>query len=221
LRWGLLLHYTFDHDTGGRLTDSSGHRRHGSLRNAHSRVAGVAGKALEVRGAGDMGDGGGHAMLPFIDFMALEEFTVALWVNERGMSDPHGEAYVVFGADRTVVLDDSLGISHFNESIVYRVGGAIVSVPFDKADLNRWVHYTLTFQAGRLRAYKDGRPVGEKEGRVVLVGKQAALGRHWWHHGEATSTRFVGAFDELRIYGRALAPSQIESLRTASGPNRG
>ncbi|MCI0459507.1 MAG: hypothetical protein L0Z62_21360 [Gemmataceae bacterium] len=215
LRWGLLLHYTFDQPVEGRLTDSSGQRRHGLLHNAHSFVAGVAGKALEVRGTGDMGDQGGHAFLPSIDFMALEQFTVALWVNERGMSDPHGEAYVVFGADRMVGLEDSLGISHFNDGIVFRVGGAVVSTPFDKADRNKWVHYALTFQDGRLRAYKDGRQVGEAKGRVMVLGKQAALGRHWWHHGAATSTRFIGAFDDLRVYRRALSPSQVELLRSS------
>ena len=216
LRRGLLLHYTFDRDGEGRLTDRSGQGRHGTLHNEHAFVVGVAGKALEVRGTGDTGDAGGHALLPFIDFTALEQFTVALWVNERGMSDEHGEAYVVFGADRKVGVEDSLGISHFNDGIIFRVGGALVRAPFDQADRNRWVHYALTYQGGAIRGYKDGRLVGEAKGPVVLVGKQAALGRHWWDHGAATSARFIGAFDELRIYRRALSPSQIERLRTSS-----
>jgi hypothetical protein len=215
LRVGLLAHYTFDHAVDGRLIDSSGHKRHGTLHNEHSLIAGLAGKALQVRGAGDMGDQGGHALLPFIDFTKLEQFTLVMWVYERGMTDGHGEAYVVYGADRGVVTEDSLGISHFNESIFYRVGAAQVIAPYEAADRNRWVHYALTFQAGRLQAYKDGRLVGEAKGRVVIVGKQAALGRHWWGHGEATSTRFNGAFDELRIYQRALAPSQIKLLHSS------
>ena len=148
--------------------------------------------------------------------MALEQFTVALWVYERDMSEKHGEAYVVFGADRAVVTEDSLGISHFNDNFLYRVGGAQVNIPFDPKDRNRWVHHALTFQSGRLRAYKDGRFVGDAKGRVVVVGKQAALGRHWWHHGQATSTRFIGAFDELRIYQRTLSPSQVELLHASS-----
>jgi hypothetical protein len=47
------------------------------------------------------------------------------------------------------------------------------------------------------------------------VGKHSALGRHWWHHGAATSTRFLGAFDELRIYQRALSASQIAMLHAS------
>jgi hypothetical protein len=221
LRRGLLLHYTFDQVAEARLKDKSGHGRDGTLHNAHALVAGVAGKALEVRGTGYGGDQGGHAMLPYIDFMALKQFTVALWVNERGMSDEGGEAYIVFGADRAALVDDSLGISHFNNGIFYRVGGAVVHTPFDRADRNRWVHYALTFQEGQLRAYKDGRLVGEAKGRVVVVGKQAALGRHWWHHGAATPTRFIGAFDELRIYQRALSASQVEMLCTSAKPKKG
>jgi hypothetical protein len=216
LRRGLLLHYAFDEIAGGQLTDSSGNKKHGTPHNEHSLVAGIAGKGLEVRGAEHHGDRGGHAAMPFIDFMALEQFTVALWVFERGMSHEEGEAYVVFGADRGVVFDDSLGIGHFNNSLVYRVGGAVLQVPFDKADRNRWVHYALTFQGGRLKAYKNAQLVGEANGQVAIVGKQAALGRHWWHHGQGTSTRFIGAFDELRIYRRALSQSQLELLRVSA-----
>jgi hypothetical protein len=212
LRRGLLLHYTFDGDSGDRLRDVSGNGRDGLLLNEAGFDTGVEGKGLHLRGTGYGGSGGGHALLPYVDFPSLKEFTLALWVNERGMSYKHGEGYVVFGADRAAVLEDSLGIGHFNDSIVFRVGAGLVSIPFDNKDRNRWVHYALTFQGGRLRAYKDGRLVGDVPARVALVGKHAALGRHWWDHGAATSTRFIGALDDLRIYDRTLAPAQLRRL---------
>jgi Concanavalin A-like lectin/glucanases superfamily len=96
------------------------------------------------------------------------------------------------------------------------VGGAIVQTPFDKADRNRWTHYALTYQVGRIQGFKNGQLVGEAKGRVVVVGKEAALDRHWWHHGAVTSSRFIGAFDDLRIYQRALTPSQIKLLPDSS-----
>lgn len=209
---GLVLHYAFEEAQKGRLLDESKSRQHGTVMNAHKLVEGVAGKALELRGLHDMGDNGGHVTLPHIDFTALRQFTVALWVKEEGMTEEHGEAYVVFGADRAVGLEDSLGISHFNNSIVYRVGGVALQLPYDDADRRRWVHYALTFEGDRMRAYKTGKLVGEAKGRVSVVGKHAALGRHWWHHGDATSTRLIGAIDELRIYDRALTPSQVDAL---------
>jgi hypothetical protein len=209
---GLLLHYTFDQDIKGRTDDHSGRFHHGKVYHAHQYVAGKAGKALFLRGAGYGGPGGGHVLLPVLDFPSRKEFTLALWVKEQGMSNTEGEAYVVFGADRGVGIEDSLGISHFNNSIFYRVGEGSIAVDFDNKDRNRWVHYALTFRDGRLRGYKDGKQVGEVPARVSIVGKHAALGRHWWHHGEATSTRFIGALDDVRIYDRALSPSQIQRL---------
>lgn len=214
LSHGLLLHYTFDADANGRLRDRSGHRRHGIVLNKHRYVPGRPGRALWVEGTGDMGDRGGHARFPFINLPQCRELTVSLWVREEGMSDACGEAYLVIGTDRGVGLEDSLGISHFNAEIIYRVGEGVVRIPFDPNDRNRWVHYAMTYSGGVLRAYRDGKPVGQQKGKVVLVGRVAALGRHWWHHGAGDSARFIGAIDDVRIYDRALSPDLIQMLGT-------
>lgn len=212
LRRGLLLHYTFDRDVEGKLTDVSGHKRHGSLHNEYRYVKRGAGKALHLTGQGEDGDRGGHALLPFIDFASLKEFSIAVGVNEQSMSSKFGEAYVVFGSDRQTTVADSVGISHFNQDVYYRVGDGWSVIGFDNGDLNRWTHYALTFRNQRLRAYRNGRLVDERQARVSTVGRQAALGRHWWHHGGMSSTRFVGAFDEVRVYDRALSEAEIRFL---------
>jgi hypothetical protein len=218
---GLLLHYTFDSDAEkGPLADSSGHRRSGTIHGDGRIVAGLLGQGLRLTGADHMGDAGGHASLPHLDLASLTEFTLSLWVKESGLTHPEGEAYIVFGADRGVGIEDSIGISHFNGSLVYRVGEGAVSVPYEAKDRDRWVHYALTFAAGRLRAYRDARLVGEAPARVSQVGKQAALGRHWWHHGVGTSTRFIGELDDVRVYDRSLSTQQIEMLRQIAAEDK-
>ena len=105
-----------------------------------------------------------------------------------------------------------MGISHFNHEVYYRVGGGWSNVRFDDSDLNRWTHYALTFRNQWLRAYRNGRLIAEREARVRIVGKQAALGRHRWHHGGMSSTRFIGEMDDVRVYDRALSDAEIRFL---------
>lgn len=209
---GLLLHYTFNDDSAGRLIDGSGHGRHGDIKNAVSYVARGRGKALQIEGHGHHGSEGGHATLPFIDFGSLKQFSLVIWVRETGMTHEEGEAYVTFGVDRDTNIQEALGIAHLNGSVLFRVGEGHVSAPFAAADLGRWVHYAMTFEGGRLSAYKNGEPVAVATARVSVPSRNAALGRHWWSGGAGTSTRFQGALDDLRVYDRALTPQQVRRL---------
>jgi HEAT repeat protein len=210
---GLLLHYTFDGGMGRELKDSSGHGRHGTLHNASEFARRGGREVLAVAGQGHHGDLGGHATIPFIDFAKHDQFTLALWVKESGMSHPEGEAYITFGTDRGVGIEDSLGIAHLNSDLLFRVGAGQVSVPYDVAYRGRWVHYAMTFESGRLRAYCDGKLIGETAARVGVVSKRAGMGRHWWgDDGIGTSTRFQGALDDVRVYDRALPSQQIQML---------
>jgi hypothetical protein len=213
---GLLVHFTFDGDAGERINDSGVLGRHGTLHNRTAFIPHRDGQALKLRGEGEYGDAGGHAILPFVAFSKLEEFTLAIWVRETGMTHHEGEAYVTYGTDRGVGTEDALGIAHFNGSLIFRVGDGQVSIPYDSADRGRWVHYAITYRAGRLSAFRDSRLVGETRARVCIDGERAAIGRHWWSGGVGTSSRLQGAVDELRVYSRALSPEQIARLMAAT-----
>ena len=130
------------------------------------------------------------------------------------MSHHEGEAYITFGIDRGVGVEESLGIAHFNSNLIFRIGGAQVSTPYQNVDRGRWVHYTMTYKSRRLSAFRDGHLIGEAPGRVSIKGKRAALARHWWGDGTGTSARFQGALDDVRVYDRALTPEQIRILMT-------
>jgi hypothetical protein len=210
---GLVLHYTFDEVSGRRLTDGSGHARHGTTNNMVEYIARGRGKALKIVGANHHGDAGGHAIIPFVDFASLKQFTLSIWVLENRMTHEEGEAYVTFGVDRGTNVQDALGIAHLNANVLFRVGDGQVSVSFAPTDAGRWVHYAMTFVDGRLAAYKDGKQLAATTARVSVPDRRyAALGRHWWSAGDGTSARFVGALDDLRIYNRALTREQIQLL---------
>jgi hypothetical protein len=115
-----------------------------------------------------------------------------------------------------VGTEDSLGIAHLNGSLIFRVGGGQISVPYDAADRGRWVHYALTYRDGRLAAFRHGRLLGETPARISIDGDRAAIGRHWWSSGAGTSTRLQGAVDDFRIYDRALSAEQITQFHNAT-----
>ena len=172
-----MAHYSFDHDAENRLKDASGHSRDGESHNAIEFISRGKGRAIEFKGQGHHGAEGGHAILPFIDFSSLKEFSLALWVRESNMTHEEGEAYVTFGIDRGVGTADALGIAHLNSSVLFRVGDGQLSVPFAATDRDRWVHYAMTFQNGELQAYKDGQRVGNTPARISVPSRQAALAR--------------------------------------------
>ena len=55
---------------------------------------------------------------------------------------------------------------------------------------------------------------------VAVSDGEGALGRHWWSSGAETSTRFVGALDDLRVYERSLTDQQIKRLHALGASKR-
>lgn len=90
-------------------------------------------------------------------------------------------------------------------------------IPQPPEDLERWMHYAMSYRDGELRVFRNGKLAATKELAVDVKGNQAALGRHWWSNGFQTSTRFVGALDEIRVYGRSLTDEQIHRLYQHQG----
>jgi hypothetical protein len=222
LNSGLILHYTFDDCDA---TDSSPAGNHGTLMNSPGCGEGVIGDALEVRGSGHVGSAGDHVLLPTIDFMNMDEFTISLWVRYDGLTTRHGESFIRFGAAFYGVLeigchqrapDDEYHLKYCVGET--RDGQEALYVPWDPNDTGRFVLFSMTYQEGVLRAFKDGGLIGELEQAVIVDGPYAALARHWWNQGGATSTRLNGAFDDVRIYNRALTSDEIQRLFTLGFP---
>ena len=77
---------------------------------------------------------------------------------------------------------------------------------------NNWVHFVLTGTQQSTAGYINGQIVDSAEALVSYSGGNAALGREWWDNGEATSTRFNGSLDDVRIYDRALSAEEVQAL---------
>lgn len=65
---------------------------------------------------------------------------------------------------------------------------------------------------GELLYFKPPDGLTELGAEVKPRYKKGALGAQWFYNGRTGATRFVGAFDDVRIYDRALTASEVQSL---------
>ena len=202
LGYGLVAWYPFD----GNSSDMSGNDRHATAVNSHSYVSAKVGEGVRIVGSSSAVNG--HISLPYISSLASSNHTFAFWVLEESMLHYHGEDYLVYGQlERISNRQDGVAFP-FSTSTDYITG------------INRssWNHYTVTKSGSTRRGYLNGSLVAtgswESLSDVSSTPNHAALGRHWWSGGSSSSTRLVAVFDELRIYDRALIPTEILSLQT-------
>ena len=207
---GLVAYYPFN----GNANDESGNGNNATPCNSYQYEEGIVGGCITVEGQGISTSSGGHVMLPQFDFDASSGITLSLWVKAMDMTYYHGEAYIHFGDENNSDELDILQQPIFN-SIDFRYHGSTITVPYLEEYTGNWVMYAITCGAdGKLKAYINGALIGEEnidyDGQINT--SSAALGRHWWYNGGATSTRFNGSFDEVRIYNRALNAEEINTL---------
>ena len=218
----LIAYYPFD----GDAYDYSGNQYHATPYNIYQYEEGLIGDCIAVEGQGYTGSSGGHVMLPELDFGASTSFTLNLWVKALGLSHNDGESYINFGDDNET---DRLYIMQHPDQIRFAYHEAEISIPKEDSFTDNWVMYSLTLdENGILKAYVNGASVGEES--VTFNGintSLAALGRHWWS-GTSHSSRFIGSFDEVRIYGRALTSAEVQMLylinhrvNAVANPNEG
>ncbi len=158
-------------------------------------------------------------LLPSLPASANSGFSVSLWVKDdvRGVDN---EVYVALGDESSAYMnimlrserDHPLMFSGSNGS----GGGFQIAPLLNEAEYfqpNRWKHFALTYGAGSVRAYLDGKQVGEAAAVFELFPVSvAAMGRHWWNGGSSSSARMSATVDNLRLYQRTLSAGEIEAL---------
>lgn len=194
---GLIAAYALD----GDARDHAGQNRHGTVNGARPTADrfGRAGAAMRF-------DGKSFIDLPLdINPAATPRLTFTAWVRadeihpiRQVMSHDNG------GYDRSLGIDTRGGGAGW--SLFTGSGGVLGFKPVDKG---RW-----TFVAGvwdqparKARLHVDG-AVFEKHGESGGGHGRLSLGRNPGY-GE----HFVGAIDDVRLYGRALSTNEIDAIR--------
>jgi len=212
---GLIAHYSFDKCNAN---DVSGNSKHGII---HDKPTCVKGKvpnatqltALKFDGIND------YIELPFPGY--LIEGTVAGWVNFSSIPDPipfYGFTWftilqqkfeqgngVMFGIHPYYSPNIAFGLYDFDGSGWNWADSGIQPVK------GQWYHMIGTFGPNGIKIYLNGELKGTNTytGGIPLAVHSAYLAVD----GYLGETFFLnGSLDDVRIYNRALSPTEIKSL---------
>ena len=232
----LVAWWPFDRDS----KDASGNNRHAEPKNEFSFVDGKVGKAIKLVGvAKQQSFEGGHVMLPYLEELENGAFTFSLWVREDKVYFGSGHTYIFYGTICNIKhapapewgghLFDFGDDQSFQEKIVWKDWNHY-SVTYDRTTkigylngievLSEESPSPSTSHWWAKRRDKDGELIYFKPPNgLTKIGsqvkpryKKGALGAQWFYNGSTGSTRFVGAFDDVRIYDRALSAAEIQAL---------
>jgi glucose/arabinose dehydrogenase/chitodextrinase len=199
----LVLAFAFDEGAGTTAQDSSGNGRTGALQNGAGWGAGRFGQALNLDGVNDYVAVAGPNLPP-------NDYTWMLWVNP----------------DRTNVFQTLLegqdgtngGVLELNLTSTGALevwsNGARRLTSAGTVPAGTWTHVALTRSGSTLRVYLNGIADANtgSDGAALpfsadpmLVGVDADSG------GSGALNGYLdGRIDELRVYSRALSPSEIQ-----------
>jgi hypothetical protein len=203
---GLVGYWSFDNFRyQGR--DYSGNGNHGNVYGAKS-VSGKVGSALSFDGFDD------YVLIPDNPSLQItDELTIAAFVNVR---DVHLDCGILAKGGMTEFADGdyylTLGCGEIWESAVFGVDNvclgdnAVASEPF--VQVGKWFHVAGVFGDGQLKVYIDGELSGIKNTDVSIPvsSKDVVIGRYY------ACCTLNGMIDEVRIYNRALAESEVQTL---------
>jgi hypothetical protein len=215
--------WRFDEGTGTTAYDSANHNDGtliGNLQWADGRVGG----AIDSNSTGD------YVRIPDSDSLTPSK-TIALWVYIR-----EGTAGIYKYAD----CPDQTGKGSPGNSRAYAFSvssagaGLLVCQTRDAMDsiisigtisLNEWHHIAATFNNGQAVIYIDGQLNNTKTLSVTSIMNDAqplTIGGYWEYCTPSFYDRLNGRIDDVRIYNRALTPTEITLLydvKNAYGPN--
>ncbi|AGA31260.1 DUF4082 domain-containing protein [Singulisphaera acidiphila] len=211
---GLVAAYGFNEGTGTTVTDVSGHGLNGVIVNATWTTAGRFGDALSFNGTNAMVTVNENSLLDLTNGMTLEAWVkpVALngWTTTILKERPGGLAYSLYASDNVGRPPAGyINVSGTDSSVV---GASALA-------LNTWTYMTATYDGAAMRLYINGTLVQTRSLAGTIITSNNALrigGNTIW--GEY----FNGLIDEVRVYNRALAPSEIQvDMNTPIGGGSG
>jgi hypothetical protein len=216
---GLVGSWHFNEGSGTTAFDSSGNNNHGTLYSGTTVcsnpptagcpqwVDGKFGKALSFDGVDD------YVRIPVssgssLDFAGKNKITVVAWV--KALSSVTANADTFIGQDTSFFMRWRQGGGNNWGVGIYNGAWRELSVP---GALNTWTHLALVYDGSILKLYKDGVLAASlaTSGNLVANVKEINIGRF----PTATTQRFNGIIDEVRIYNRALSDAEIQALYQA------
>ncbi|MCX6865396.1 MAG: LamG domain-containing protein [Verrucomicrobia bacterium] len=208
LKHGLVLHYSFDRDEKGKVTDESGKGNAGEVKGAKWTAEGRIGGACSFDGRSD------YLSCPNAALKSLQNHSVCFWVCRTG----NGSNWPRFFMNGVVNTSITITQAGSDREIVYRfsANGINDDLATDTLPLvdNEWVHIACTYDGSARKIYRNGVKIAGKAGAVMIAhgeGNLAYVGGS--EHIQASS--FAGKLDEVMIFNRALSEPEVKQIYDA------
>jgi Concanavalin A-like lectin/glucanases superfamily/Bacterial Ig-like domain/Bacterial Ig domain/PKD domain/Glucose / Sorbosone dehydrogenase len=197
---GLVAAFGFEEGSGSSAVDSSGNSNNGAL-SGPTRTTGRFGEALSFDGLNDLVSVPDSSTLDLTTGMTLMAWArpVLLGTKWRTLilkEQPGNLVYALYGNRNT-----TRPTSEIHAGGGLRTANGTAPLPIDA-----WSHVAATYDGLALRTYVDGVQVGTSaftgaittSTGLLQIGANAIWGEY-----------FQGLIDEVRVYNRALTPSEL------------
>jgi hypothetical protein len=205
----LITHYPLTEDAGSTARDYSGNGNDGTANGAGPSGTGTVGGPIEQT-AYDF-DGSSDTVtigdISLLEASNLGNFTVSAFVKP----DATGSTDVIIGKDNEYKLTNNSGTWQWS---VYDSGNGVWrDVNGDSLSSGQWYRVTGTWDGATQRLYVNGIEQANQQPTVTLnsTANTLAIGDN-----SAAGNNFDGAIADIRIYDRALSPSEVSYLYQVS-----
>ena len=203
---GLVLHYTFDADEDGKVTDASGCGNDGTVRGPAFTKEGKVSGAMSFNGRSQAIIVGNPASL------RLQDFTIMAWIK-RGSTEkvsvPAEDGQIFGYGDRGYIMglhkDGKLFISKVN------VGGVFSKCEIHDTDFH---HVALVKKGGGIVFYLDGTayPANDYNDNFEFNTDVAVGARSDHLDGSFLDGTFLGLIDEVEVFNRPLSDDEVKGV---------
>ena len=217
----LLLEYSYTEQASETVKDSSGNGLHGTIKGAQWECDESVGGTLKLDGTDDWIDCGNDARLHL-----TKEVTLEVMVLAGGHMIAKSNIHYSSGNYNLWVTEDlRLSFGYWDQ-----VGHSKAYYSSDALSQGQWHHLVATyrFRSHDLQLYVDGRPVAgawdsqptgptpqTSRNKLGIGAAVVAMSAHGDRAGD-TRSHFRGSIALVRVFKRALSPSEVRLLRALS-----
>lgn len=215
-RLGHHLYMSFDESTGTFAEDTWGGYQ-GTLDSTVGHVAGYANGAIQPGGSSTS-----YVSLRSGPVAALNDFTIATWVNMNTLSNWMRIFDFGTGTNTYMFLTPQASVSSGKSTVRFAIknGGAEQQLNYAYTwPLNTWTHLAITRSRNTVSMYINGDLVAADSGMTINPSDLGITNLNYIGKSQFNDPLLKGAVDEFKIYNRALSGWELKDVMNPDSDN--
>jgi len=205
LKEDLVLHYTFDKDENGRVTDESGKNNTGQVQGASWVRQGNRGGVMQFDGVDD------HIIVADSDSLDMRSLTLAAWICVADIPSGNKRGGGMIMEKRP--HDACWKLIHYDSGRLQLTGGSAHNEPSARGLIvpGKWIHIVATISESQGVLYLNGSQVHAAPVTPLLpTSGEICIGMGRNLH--PSDDHFKGFMDDIMIFNRALSADEVNTL---------